>query len=311
MAKLRLESLRFWLAFITGLLLPLLGYEVAIAQSSNEVTQNAAIGLFVTTLLLGMRHGIDWDHLAAITDIAGSAAAQEMPLVLATSTAAIAVPASSQVQQGMKLSAAYAGGHGFMVILLGLLAITIRAILPDWIDPWMSSVVGLTLILLGLALLASIWRDGKQYKLRSRWMVVIHAVRYARNWLQAKLTRSPMIIPKQNNRYNLLGAFCIGLLHGIGAETGTQVTLLISVAGINSLGLSLILLLTFSGGMLFSSMLVGLLISSGFVNLQNNRLLYLTLGLSASLFSLVIGVVFLLQRDNILPDMQTLFSFIH
>ena len=30
------------------------------------------IGLFMTALGLGFRHGIDWDHIAAISDIAGS-----------------------------------------------------------------------------------------------------------------------------------------------------------------------------------------------------------------------------------------------
>ena len=30
------------------------------------------IGVIVSAFLFGFRHGIDWDHIAAITDIAGS-----------------------------------------------------------------------------------------------------------------------------------------------------------------------------------------------------------------------------------------------
>ena len=36
-----------------------------------------ALGLLLTALLLGLRHGIDWDHIAAITDITSTTAAGE------------------------------------------------------------------------------------------------------------------------------------------------------------------------------------------------------------------------------------------
>ena len=35
----------------------------------------AAVGILVTGLVLGIRHGIDWDHIAAITDITSTTAA--------------------------------------------------------------------------------------------------------------------------------------------------------------------------------------------------------------------------------------------
>src|SRR3990170_7817128 len=35
----------------------------------------AGLGVLVTGLLLGIRHGIDWDHIAAITDITSTTAA--------------------------------------------------------------------------------------------------------------------------------------------------------------------------------------------------------------------------------------------
>src|SRR5688500_2432113 len=36
-----------------------------------------AIGLLVTALILGLRHGIDWDHLAAISDITSTTGAAQ------------------------------------------------------------------------------------------------------------------------------------------------------------------------------------------------------------------------------------------
>ncbi len=52
------------------------------------------IGLIVSSLLLGLRHGVDWDHIAAITDIA---ATQDSP------------------RRGFALGIVYAFGHGLVV----------------------------------------------------------------------------------------------------------------------------------------------------------------------------------------------------
>lgn len=37
-------------------------------------TVPAGLGILATGLLLGIRHGIDWDHIAAITDITSTTA---------------------------------------------------------------------------------------------------------------------------------------------------------------------------------------------------------------------------------------------
>jgi high-affinity nickel permease len=70
---------------------------VAIAQSGG-----LRAGLIVAALAFGFRHGIDWDHLAAISDIAGSQTRARRSVVLAT---------------------LYALGHALVVVLLGVLAI--------------------------------------------------------------------------------------------------------------------------------------------------------------------------------------------
>jgi high-affinity nickel permease len=43
---------------------------VALVAAVAEPAAN--IGVLATGLLLGVRHGIDWDHIAAITDITSS-----------------------------------------------------------------------------------------------------------------------------------------------------------------------------------------------------------------------------------------------
>lgn len=56
------------------------------------------LGLLLTSVLLGMRHGIDWDHIAAISDLTSN---------------------SSSRRRGIALSGLYAGGHALVVFLLG------------------------------------------------------------------------------------------------------------------------------------------------------------------------------------------------
>jgi len=46
-----------------------------IVSAPLAVAAGGGVGLLVTALLLGFRHGIDWDHIAAITDITSTTAA--------------------------------------------------------------------------------------------------------------------------------------------------------------------------------------------------------------------------------------------
>src|SRR6476659_8621013 len=49
-----------------------------IAAVATAATPAADLGILLTGLLLGVRHGIDWDHIAAITDITSTTAAAGM-----------------------------------------------------------------------------------------------------------------------------------------------------------------------------------------------------------------------------------------
>ena len=53
-------------------MIDLIGATAAIAPTA------AGVGVLLTGLLLGIRHGIDWDHIAAITDITSTTAAAGM-----------------------------------------------------------------------------------------------------------------------------------------------------------------------------------------------------------------------------------------
>ncbi len=109
-------------------------------------------GLLVTALILGLRHGVDWDHIAAIADLSGAA---------------------DDRRRGFRLSFLYAAGHAVVVFALGCLAIVAGSSIPDGLDRWMGRIVGLTLIWLGIWVLVELMRHGRDFRLRSRWMLVL------------------------------------------------------------------------------------------------------------------------------------------
>src|SRR5687767_5119155 len=134
-----------------------------------QAAQAGAVTLVGTALALGIRHGVDWDHIAAITDITS------------TTTAVRSPTARRETGRAIWLASLYALGHAVVVALLGLAALYFQAILPDWLDPIMERIVGLTLVLLGLWVMYSLvvyWRGGADFKMRSRWMLLFAAVRH-------------------------------------------------------------------------------------------------------------------------------------
>ncbi len=292
-----------------------------IMQVAQAVPQLGALSLLGTALLLGIRHGIDWDHIAAISDIATTTTAVES--VEATSVAGRGGgrgrmgwrgPSFSRLElRAMWLSFLYAVGHSSVVFLLGLLALSFVAILPDWIDPVMERVVGVTLVLLGVWVfysLAQYVRGVGDFKLQSRWMLVFAATRHAWRKVEARVHGHAPAEPFHVDQYGPRTAYGVGMIHGIGAETGSQALLIAAVGGAASQGLGVGMLLAFSVGLVISNSIIALLASTGVISSARAKPFYVSVGVLTGLFSLAIGAVFLLGLGTELPDLSELFSFI-
>jgi hypothetical protein len=91
------------------------------------------------SLLLGLRHASDPDHLAAVTTLA----------------AGKGVP----VRQAARLGLAWGAGHATSLFLLGLPIVLWRAYLPHRVQEAAEAVVGLLIVALAVWLLAR-WRSG-------------------------------------------------------------------------------------------------------------------------------------------------------
>ena len=314
-----------------------------IAAAVTAATPAADLGILLTGLLLGVRHGIDWDHIAAITDITSTTAAAgmaeaahtgqhgtlpgphhdhggttELRTHVAGPGAAVASPAiairpgvgRTRILSGqadaIRLGTLYALGHGAVVIALGLAAIAFGALLPEWLDPIMGRIVGFTLVVLGLWVLYSIYRyasAGEAFRLRSRWMLVFDGIRHGWRILQARLHGHEHVEPLEMSSYG------VGMIHGIGAETGTQVLLIAAVGGASSAGLGVPMLLAFVLGLLISNFAIVLISSVGFVSSQSRERIYVGIGAVAGIFSLFVGTIFLFGLDGVLPDLGAILPF--
>lgn len=311
-----------------------------------DATTIVDLGLLLTALTLGFRHGIDWDHIAAITDITSTTAAAEAaeeshaldhraaighahahggPSELAVhgpGHAAGHVHQSAPVdrrrfvgeeRRAILLGTLYALGHALVVAVLGLAALVFGAVLPEWVDPIMGRVVGLTLLILGIWVFYSLYhyaRHGSEFRLRSRWMLVFASVRYAWRWLAARLHGHSHVEPVEMSAYGARTAFGVGMIHGIGAETGTQVIFIATIGTAAGAGLGIPMMLAFIVGLLISNTAIVVITATGFVASQLRQQIYVGVGVLAGAFSVVVGTLFLFRADTILPDLTRLFGAI-
>ncbi len=240
------------------------------------------VALLGTGLGLGLRHGIDWDHIAAISDVTSS---------------------QSSHRRSLGMGTLYALGHASVVITLGLLAIWFGTLLPEWVDGYMESAVGVTLLLLGAWLIWSMSLNKGRLVLRSRWMIVFGLARS----IYQKLTGRPTSITngsdgKRQREYGSGASVSIGVIHGIGAETGSQVLLLAAAAGATSALTGSFLLIAFVVGLVVSNTLIAIAATAGILGTNRHNKFHTILGVVIAVFSLVLGSMFLLGSANRLPS---------
>lgn len=280
-------------------------------------------GLLVASFWFGFRHGIDWDHIAAITDITSSQEDRRRSILFGT---------------------LYVVGHAAVVLALGIIAVLIGQELPVSVDAAMGKVVGVTLIALGVYVFASLIRHGREFRMRSRWMLVFAGARSAWWKLRGRTStgashdheREPVHAhasavetvsagdriaewhhghhgrpghhhhkhPEPDDpfvNYQKGTSFLVGMLHGIGAETPTQILIFTAAAGAGGKAAGIAVLVAFLVGLMASNSVITVGTAFGFLRASKNFAVYATVGVITGVFSLVIGVLFVLGKDTLLP----------
>lgn len=264
----------------------------------------------VSAAVLGFRHGLDYDHIAAITDISS---------------------VQSKARDAMRYGLLYVAGHATTVALLGSAAVVFRIALPAASGRWAERLVGITLLVLGIYVLGTFFRPSTHSHLRPRTRITL--LINGALWIYWRLSRifggtrveAPQVF---KDGYGTSSTFLVGVIHGLGAETPTQLLLFLMAANLGGTGAGLLGLLMFIVGLLLMNTLMcgaaaGLYsvdkvlawlareggspsslsraLTSTLTTLSSNALPGLTL--LTSVYSIAVGTIFLLGSAARLPSL--------
>lgn len=216
-------------------------------------------------ILIGVQHGFDVDHVAAISDIVASQKVK---------------------RKAIGQAILYGAGHALVVVVLGILAVAFGKYVPSSIDTFFGGVIGITLICLGVYVLAILFRKRSRVVLQSRWMLLYQAFVHLFN-----ISRVQRV--EKRKRYGSKVAFGIGMVHGVGAETPTQITALVTLAGIRSEAFGMFFLGFFVAGLFASNVAIALLARRGMNYSKKRKTVLRVLSFFTALFSIAVGVSFL------------------
>ena len=191
------------------------GLDDRIASLSTGASIWIVVGV---AILLGLRHATDPDHLAAVTTL-------------------IASGRERAARQAGALGFFWGVGHATTLFAFGLPVVLFGKHLPLPVQQAAESAVAVVIVILAVRLLVR-WRRGDfhvhQHRHDDVEHVHLHGHERAAGHTHAHVVRTP------------LGAFGIGLVHGLGGSAGVSVLLLASVRSTALAVVSLALLALFT-----------------------------------------------------------------
>lgn len=239
----------------------------------------------VSCALLGLRHGFDYDHLAAITDITS---------------------VQRTWREGMRLGLLYALGHALTVAILGAAVIFLHLGLPAHLDAVGERLVGATLIVLALYVLITFVRrkPGTAHTHAipaSRIALLVSGARYT-TWKMRRLTNPDLPRPESFRfRYDRSSVFVVGIIHGLGAETPSQLLLFLLAANLGGTSKGFFGLLCFIAGLLVMNTMMTASASGIFASSKHSPRLQMFITSLTAAYSFIIGAIFLFGISDRLP----------
>lgn len=167
-----------------------------------NVSDGASVWIvLLVAVLLGLRHASDPDHLAAVTTL-------------------IAGSREQAARRSGELGFAWGLGHAVTLFAFGLPILLLGQYLPERLQQSAETVIAFVIVYLAVRLLLR-WRRGRLHVHEHAHDGVSHAHLHSHaseaGHAHAHRARSP------------LGAFAIGLMHGMGGSAGVGVLLVASI----------------------------------------------------------------------------------
>ena len=246
-------------------------------------THTTLYAALFTAAVLGFRHGFDYDHIAAITDV---------------------VSVQSAKRVAMKLGMIYALGHALTVAALGSFVIVLGIHLPAGIDQWAERLVGLTLLVLGIYVLGTLIFRPDDTLPKSRYMLLHAGYHHARLVFKRRKPGAPAEPYAPPRNFDSRSVFVIGIIHGLGAETPSQLMIFLLAANLGGAALGMLGLGMFLAGLLTMNAIMTAS-AAGMFGLSRRRPQFLrVVSALTAIYSLAMGIIFLVGRASFLPPLN-------
>ena len=177
------------------------------------------LSLMLFGFLIGMKHALEGDHIAAVAALAAD---------------------GGSFRHTLKQGAAWGLGHTLTLFAFGALVIVLDASLPDGFADWLEFTVGAMLVLLGLDLLRRVVRDRVHFHTHGHGGGEVH--------LHAHSHRGEAGHAQHRHRHTSgvpLRALFVGLMHGM---AGSAALLLLTASATQSPWLGLLYIALFGVG---------------------------------------------------------------
>jgi ABC-type nickel/cobalt efflux system permease component RcnA len=214
----------------------------------------------IVAVLLGLRHATDPDHLAAVTTLIAST--------------------ERRARDAARLGLAWGAGHALTLFAFGIPIVLYSAYLPEPVQRGAETAIGFLIAGLAVWLLIR-WRRGAFHAHAHDHGTRSHAHLHSHRSAPHEHARTP------------LGAFAVGLLHGIGGSAGVGILLVSTIDG-TTLGLMGLAILA-----AFTAVSMTLLTTGFGLTLANRSLGRLAPALGVA--SLAFGAWYAMGAQNLVP----------
>ncbi|RKZ95896.1 MAG: urease accessory protein [Gammaproteobacteria bacterium] len=220
------------------------------------------ISLLVLGFLIGMRHAMDADHIAAV--------------------AAISTQQNS-IRSTIKHGLVWGLGHTTTLFLFGSMVIWMDSVMPEQLATYLEIAVGFMLIILGLDVLRRVLKEQIHFHLHrhknSATHFHAHSHRGENNHRQSKHQHS------HDKKFPYRTLF-IGLMHGM---AGSAALILLTMETIDSLWAGLLYMLLFGFGSMLGMAIISAIIAIP-LRASANGLTWMFNGLQAGIGVLTLGL---------------------
>ncbi|MGH8516794.1 MAG: urease accessory protein [Panacagrimonas sp.] len=193
------------------------------------------ISILLLGLLLGMKHAIEADHVAALATLATR---------------------SQSLAQTVKLGAVWGLGHTLTLLLFGSLVLALDLVMPERLAQALEFAVGIMLVLLGLDVLRRIAGERVHFHIHRHAESIVHL--HAHSHAGDTAPHNPEHHEHGHPRALRLRALLVGMMHGM---AGSAALILLTLETVVSPGVGLLYIALFGLGSILGMALLSVVIA--------------------------------------------------